>query len=55
VTRDQWIEAVAQPAGEIDSDNFKNAVHDRQWRDREHLYHEVSHTLSALQRRASTT
>jgi hypothetical protein len=55
VTRDQWCEAAAQLAGEIDYDNFKNAVSDRHGRDREHLYHEVWHKLSELQRRASTT
>jgi hypothetical protein len=51
VTKDQWREAAARLAGEIDYDNFKNAVHDRQGRDREHLYHEVWHKLSELQRR----
>ncbi len=49
--RNQWCEAAAQLAGEIDYENFKNAVSDRQGSERAHLYHEVWHTLLELQRR----
>ncbi|MGA8218220.1 MAG: hypothetical protein WB771_06610 [Solirubrobacterales bacterium] len=50
MTRDQWREAAAQLAGEIDYDNFKNAVYDRQGSEREHVYHEVWETLKKLKR-----
>src|SRR5581483_2773487 len=38
VTRDQWVEAVAQLAGEIDYDNFKDTVAERQSQERKRLY-----------------
>src|SRR3954454_8108561 len=49
VTRDEWCEAAGQLAGEIDYDNFKNAVYDGQGSEREHLYHEIWLKLLELQ------
>ena len=39
VTRAEWVAAVAELATELDYDNFKRAVADRQGRERERLYH----------------
>lgn len=49
VTREQWRGAVASLAEKIDYDNFKNAVRDRQGRERAHTYHEVWRELMSLQ------
>src|SRR5262249_21064498 len=52
VTRDQWTEAVARLAGEIDYGNFKNAVHEQQGPERAHIYMRVWTDLLELQERA---
>ena len=55
VTRDQWCEAVAQLAGEIDYDNFKNAVADRQGHDRADLYMPVWNSRAGSRTRPGAT
>jgi hypothetical protein len=50
VTRAEWVAAVAELATELDYDNFKRAVGDRQGRERERLYHRVWAALRELQR-----
>ena len=54
VTRDQWVEATAELAGETDYPNFKSAVDARQGAERERLYSRVWAQLLELQHRAST-
>src|SRR5262245_28238814 len=49
VTRAEWVAAVAELATELDYDNFKRAVAERQGRDRQRLYHRVWATLRELQ------
>ncbi len=51
VARADWVRAVAELAAEIDYDNFKNAVADRQGRERSHLYMEVWQAMLKLQQR----
>ena len=49
VLRSEWEEAISRLAAEIDYDNFKNAVADRQGYGRSHLYMEVWQALLKLQ------
>ena len=49
VEREAWAGAVAQLAREIDYPNFKNAVAERQGRERAHVYGEVWAILLGLQ------
>ena len=51
VTREQWRDAVAKLAMAIDYPNFKNAVDDRQGREREEIYSGVWAQLKTLQQR----
>lgn len=50
VRREDWIEATALLAGEIDYPNFKNAVKARQGAGRAHTYTNVWTALYELQR-----
>jgi hypothetical protein len=50
VSREQWADAVAQFAEEIDYPNFKDAVAETQGPDREALYHQIWQVLRRLQR-----
>ena len=50
VTRAEWVAALAQLASEIDYDNFKSAVGDRQGDERARIYGHVWGELLALQR-----
>lgn len=50
VTREHWIAASADLAGQIDYDNFKSAVEQRQGRERAHTYMKVWTALARLQR-----
>ena len=52
MTKADWAGYVADRAGAIDYDNFKNAVADRQGRSRATIYGEVWATLLRLQRRS---
>ncbi len=49
VTREDWAQALKALAGDIDYDNFKNAVSDRQSDERVRLYHEVWAILLKIQ------
>jgi len=49
VTRGEWIAAIAQLATEIDYENFKNSVADRQGPERERLYARVWAEMRKLQ------
>lgn len=49
VDREDWAKAAADLAGQIDYDNFKNAVAARQGSERANLYHEVWDKLYGLQ------
>ena len=49
VDRDAWTRAVAAMCAEIDYDNFKNAVADRQGHSRANIYSEVWGVLHLLQ------
>lgn len=49
VSRESWARAASELASEIDYDNFKNAVRDRQGSDRERRYHEIWHVMKKLQ------
>src|SRR5262245_15815968 len=53
VTRDQWVEAAARLAGEIDYPNFKSAVGARQGSERERTYSRIWAELLELQREDS--
>ena len=50
VTRAEWVAALAQLATEIDYDNFKSAVAERQGHERSRLYGHVWGELLSLQR-----
>src|SRR3954471_24140384 len=50
VDRQSWTRAVAALAGEIDYPNFKNAVRDRQGRERAAVYGRVWSELHELER-----
>ena len=49
VTRAEWVAAIAQLATEIDYDNFKSSVADRQGIERERLYMRVWAEMRKLQ------
>lgn len=49
VSKAEWVVALAELASEIDYDNFKNAVADRQGRERAHTYAGVWTVLRQLQ------
>ena len=49
VSRADWQSAMSQLVEELDYENFKNALSDRQGADRSHLYHEVWETMLKLQ------
>ena len=50
VDREDWVQAAAELAREIDYDNFKNAVADRQGPARASIYSKVWSALGRLQR-----
>ena len=50
VTEAEWVAAVAQLAGEIDYDNFKSAVVERQGHERGRVYGHIWGELLSLQR-----
>ena len=50
VSREQWRDAVAQIAEEIDYPNYKDAVAERQSHDRASVYGRVWSVLQSLQR-----
>jgi hypothetical protein len=47
--RDEWSRVAAALAAEIDYDNFKNAIADRQGYDRAHVYSDVWAVLRRLE------
>ena len=50
VPRERWSAGLVLLAAEIDYDNFKNAVAERQGYDRADVYHRVWFALTELQR-----
>ena len=50
VTEAEWVAAIAQLAGEIDYDNFKSAVAERQGHERARVYGHIWGELLSLQR-----
>jgi hypothetical protein len=51
VKREDWVEAAADLASQIDYDNFKNAVAARQGHERAGVYSKVWSVLYGLQER----
>ena len=54
VSRAEWVAALAQLVAELDYDNFKNAVAERQGAERAALYAVVWREFLRLQRTAAT-